>query len=173
MIVTEEVELPVPADMFVQRSIAENVLKAYIGRSTGPRVLVGQIRRGAGEEIAAILWSLDLRSFTALSDRLPGDRVIAILDAVFDAQASAIEKHGGEILKFIGDGLLAVFPIADDRAAREAAAQALAAAEEAGSAVRRAVSGTLPANEPPVRMFVALHYGTVIYGNIGAAERLD
>jgi adenylate cyclase len=165
--------LAVPADMFVQRSIAENVLKAYIGRTTGPRVLVGQIRRGAGEEITAILWSSDLRSFTQLSDRLPGDRVIAILDAVFDAQATAIEKHGGEILKFIGDGLLAVFPIPDEGAARQAAEQALAAAMEAGLAVRRAVSEALLADAPPVRMVVALHFGTVIYGNIGAAERLD
>jgi adenylate cyclase len=133
--------LAVPADMFVQRSIAENVLKAYIGRTTGPRVLGGQIRRGAGEEITAILWSSDLRSFTQLSDRLPGDRVIAILNAVFDAQATAIEKHGGEILKFIGDGLLAVFPIADEGAARQAAEQALAAAAEAGAAVRRGGGG--------------------------------
>jgi adenylate cyclase len=163
----------VPADMFVQRSIAENVLKASIGRTTGPRVLVGQIRRGAGEEISAILWSSDLRNFTQLSDRLPGDRVIAILDAVFDAQATAIEKHGGEILKFIGDGLLAVFPVAEERAARQAAEHAFAAAEEAGPAVRRAVSEAQLGDEPPVRMVGALHLGTVIYGNIGAAERLD
>jgi class 3 adenylate cyclase len=109
-----------PADMFVQRAIAENVLKAYIGRT--PRMLVGQIRRGAGEEITAILWSSDLRSFTQLSDRLPGDRVIAILDAAaFDAQATAIERHGGGILKFIGERLLAVFPIADHEAAEQAA----------------------------------------------------
>ena len=87
------------------------MLNAYLGAKTGPRVLAGQIRRGTGEEISAVLWSSDLRGFTARSDRLPGDRMIALLNALFDAQAKAIQDHGGEILKFIGDGLLAIFPI--------------------------------------------------------------
>jgi adenylate cyclase len=162
--------LSVPADLFVQRSIAENVLKAYLGRTTGPRVLAGQIRRGAGEAITAILWSSDLRGFTALSDRLPGETVIALLDTVFDAQAAAIEKRGGEILKFVGDGLLAIFPVADEREATQAAGQALSAAADAGAAVRRAAAAIV---DEPVRIVVALHFGTVIYGNIGAAQRLD
>jgi adenylate cyclase len=159
--------------MFAQRAVAENVLKAYIGPTTGPRVLAGQIRRGTGEEIKAILWSSDLRSFTQLSDRLSGDRVIAMLNAVFDAQAIAIESHGGEILKFIGDGLLAIFPITGEATEGAAAKRALAAAGEAFAAVRHAFTKTMPAGEPPVRMVVALHCGTVIYGNIGAAARLD
>jgi adenylate cyclase len=75
--------LAVPADMFAQRAVAENVLKAYIGRTTGPRVLAGQIRRGAGVEIRAVLWSSDLRGFTQLSDRLSGDRIITMLNAGF------------------------------------------------------------------------------------------
>jgi adenylate cyclase len=165
--------LAVPADMFAQRAVAENVLKAYIGRTTGPRVLAGQIRRGTGEEIKAILWSSDLRSFTRLSDRLSGDRVITMLNAVFDAQAIAIESHGGEILKFIGDGLLAIFPITEEAEEGQAAKRALAAATEAFAAVRHSLTEAMPAGEPPVRMVVALHCGTVIYGNIGAAARLD
>jgi adenylate cyclase len=165
--------LAIPADMFAQRAVAENVLRAYIGRTTGPRVLAGQIRRGAGEEIKAVLWSSDLRGFTQLSDRLSGERVIAMLNAVFDAQAIAIESHGGEILKFIGDGLLAIFPITDGAEERQAAEQALAAANEAFAAVRHTSTEEMLAGEPPVRMVVALHCGTVIYGNIGAAERLD
>ncbi|MBV8507838.1 MAG: adenylate/guanylate cyclase domain-containing protein [Alphaproteobacteria bacterium] len=165
--------LAIPADMFAQRAVAENVLKAYIGQTTGPRVLAGRIRRGAGEEIKAVLWSSDLRSFTQLSDRLSGDRIITMLNAVFDAQAIAIESHGGEILKFIGDGLLAIFPIADKTEEQTAAQRALAAAGEAFEAVRHAFTKAMPAGEPPVRMVVALHCGTVIYGNIGAAARLD
>ena len=165
--------LAIPADMFAQRAVAENVLKAYIGRTTGPRVLAGQIRRGAGEEIKAVLWSSDLRGFTQLSDRLPGDRIITMLNAVFDAQAIAIESHGGEILKFIGDGLLAIFPITEEAAEGQAAERALAAAWEAFAAVRHAFTEAVPAGEPPVRMVIALHCGTVIYGNIGAAARLD
>ena len=79
----------------------------------GPRVLAGHIRRGQTDAMTAVLWSSDLRAFTARSDRLPGQRMIAILDALFDVQARAIAAQGGEILKFIGDGLLAIFPIID------------------------------------------------------------
>jgi adenylate cyclase len=86
--VTERLSIAV--DMHSQRMIAENVLKAYLGPLTGPRVLAGQIRRGTGEAVAAVLWSSDLRSSTQLSDRVAGEEVIAILDQVFDAQARAI-----------------------------------------------------------------------------------
>ena len=165
--------LPVVADMYSQRSIASNVLNAYLGAKTGQRVLAGQIRRGAGEEISAVLWSSDLRGFTERSDRLPGERMIALLNALFDAQAKAIHDHGGEILKFIGDGLLAIFPIETPGAAAEAARHALEAAVEALAAVRELGDELAAAGEPPLQIVVALHAGTVIYGNIGAADRLD
>jgi adenylate cyclase len=165
--------LTVLADMYSQRSIANNVLNAYLGTKTGPRVLAGQIRRGMGEEIRAVLWSSDLRGFTARSDRLPGGRMIALLNALFDAQAKVIHDHGGEILKFIGDGLLAIFPIEQTEMAGAAAARALEAAVEATAAVRRLGDHSAMADEPPLEIVVALHTGTVIYGNIGAADRLD
>jgi len=165
--------LPVLADMYNQRSIASNVLNAYLGAKTGQRVLAGQIRRGTGEEISAVLWSSDLRAFTARSDRLPGERMIALLNALFDAQAKTIREHGGEILKFIGDGLLAIFPIETPGAAAEAARHALEAAVEALAAVRGLGGEPAAAGEPPLEIVVALHAGTVIYGNIGAADRLD
>ncbi len=140
-------------------------------RWPAPAYLAGQIRRGSGEAIAAVLWSSDLRGFTQLSDHLPGEKVIAILDLVFDVQARAIASHGGEILKFIGDGLLAMFPVAMPDGAAQAAAEAMSAAREALAAVhaldREAVGGDA------LKMVIALHYGTVIYGNIGAADRLD
>jgi adenylate cyclase len=163
--------LSIIADMHSQRQIAENVLKAYLGPQTGPRVLAGQIRRGTGEAIDAVLWSSDVRSFTALSDRVPGQEVIAILDQIFDAQARAIANHGGEILKFIGDGLLAIFPVATPDEATPAATEALAAAGEAIAAVQ--ALGAQSPDEAPLKMVIALHYGSAIYGNIGAADRLD
>ena len=124
------------ADLRSQRRIASNILDAYLGPKTGPKVLAGQIRRGTGEEITAVLWSSDLRGFTERSDRLPGAQMIALLNALFDAQATAIASHGGEILKFIGDGLLAIFPIEHADKAATAARCALDAAMQAVAAAR-------------------------------------
>jgi adenylate cyclase len=165
--------LPVLVDMHSQKAIARNVLNAYLGAKTGPKVLEGQIRRGTGEEINAVLWSSDLRGFTARSDRLPGNHMIALLNALFDAQAKAIHDHGGEILKFIGDGLLAIFPIETPGVAAEATRHALEGAVEALAAVRELGDDLAALDEPPLYIVVALHVGTAIYGNIGAANRLD
>jgi adenylate cyclase len=165
--------LSVVADMNSQKQIAENVLKAYLGPQTGRKVLAGQIRRGSGEAIAAVLWSSDLRRFTQMSDQLPGERVIGILNDLFDLQAKAIVGHGGEILKFVGDGLLAIFPVAHPDEAARTAANALAAAQEAQAALGVPRAGASQAGDPPLEIVVALHYGTVIYGNVGAADRLD
>jgi adenylate cyclase len=162
--------LSVIADMNSQRQIAENVLTAYLGPQTGPKVLAGQIRRGSGQAIAAVLWSSDLRRFTHLSDHLPAERVIAILNQLFDLQAKAITSHGGEILKFVGDGLLAIFPVAVPADAERAAGNALAAAKETLTALREQAP---PEGEPPLEIVIALHYGTVIYGNVGSVDRLD
>ena len=160
-------------DLRSQRRIASNILDAYLGPKTGPKVLAGQIRRGTGEEITAVLWSSDLRGFTARSDRLPGAQMIALLNALFDAQATAIATHGGEILKFIGDGLLAIFPIEHADQAATAARCALDAAMQAVDAARGLIHDPSLADEPPLEIVVALHIGTAIYGNIGAADRLD
>jgi adenylate cyclase len=165
--------LSVVADMNSQRQIAENVLKAYLGLQTGRKVLAGQIRRGSGEAIAAVLWSSDLRRFTQMSDQLPGESVIGILNDLFDLQAKAIVGHGGEILKFAGDGLLAIFPVTNPDEAARTAGNALEAAQQALAALRVRSARATPAGEPPLEIVIALHYGTVIYGNVGAADRLD
>jgi adenylate cyclase len=165
--------LPLLVDAYLQRRIATYILNAYLGPKTGPKVLAGQIRRGSGEEITVVLWSSDLRRFTERSDRLAGDRVIAILSALFDAQAKAIARHGGEILKFIGDGLLAIFPVENAGVTATAAHKALAAAMEAVEAVRGLAGEPSLLGEPPLEIVVALHIGPAIYGNIGAADRLD
>jgi len=161
------------ADLRNHRRIASNILAAYLGSKTGDKVLAGQIRRGTGEEITAVLWSSDLRGFTERSDRLEGSQVIVMLNALFDAQAKAIAGHGGEILKFIGDGLLSIFPIESADKAAAAARNALAAAVEAVEAARELTNSPLLSSEPTLEIVVALHIGTVIYGNIGAADRLD
>ena len=165
--------LSIIADMNSQRQIAENILKAYLGPQTGPKVLAGQIRRGSGEAISAVLWSSDLRRFTQLSDRLAGERVISLLNDLFDLQARAISDHGGEILKFVGDGLLAMFPVANPAEAPRAAANALAAAEEAQARLAALRAGPPAGVYSELEIVAALHYGTVIYGNIGSADRLD
>ena len=161
------------ADLRNQRRIASNILTAYLGPNAGPKVLAGQIRRGTGEEITAVLWSSDLRGFTERSDRLAGIQVIAMLNALFDAQAKSIVGHGGEILKFIGDGLLAIFPIKSADMAAAAASNALTAAMQAVEVARNLTSDPSLPGEPPLEIVVALHVGTAIYGNIGAADRLD
>jgi adenylate cyclase len=165
--------IAIVADMHTQRALSRNVLNAYLGPNTGPKVLAGQIRRGTGEALAAVLWSSDLRGFTERSDRLPGDRMIAILNALFDAQAEAIAMHGGEILKFIGDGMLAIFPLDVAETQAEAARNALAAAFEALASIEDLAGDPRLAGEPPLKVVVALHVGTAFYGNVGAADRLD
>ncbi|HEY2538180.1 MAG TPA: adenylate/guanylate cyclase domain-containing protein [Stellaceae bacterium] len=165
--------LSIIADRHNQWWITHNLLCAYLGANTGPKVLSGQIRRGTGMELTAVLWSSDLRGFTERSDRLPSERMIAILNALFEAQAAEIRGHGGEILKFIGDGLLAIFPIAEPGAVAVVANDALAAARNALAAVVRLADHPALDGEPPLDIVVALHVGTVHYGNIGAADRLD
>lgn len=170
---TLSLRLSVIADMNSQRQIAENVLKAYLGPRTGPRVLTGQIRRGSGETISAVIWSSDLRRFTHISDHLSGERVIALLNDLFDLQARAIADHGGEILKFVGDGLLAIFPVADPSDAPRAAAEALAAAREAQERLGELRAQRVSEINSELEIIVALHYGAATYGNIGSADRLD
>jgi adenylate cyclase len=165
--------MSIVADRHNQWAITHNLLAAYLGENTGPKVLSGHIRRGGGIELAAVLWSSDLRGFTERSDRLPSERMIAILNALFEAQAGAIRAHGGEILKFIGDGLLAIFPIAEPSLLAPIAKEAVAAAHEAMDAVAGLGDDPAMEDEPPLQIVVALHAGTVHYGNIGAADRLD
>jgi len=165
--------LAILLDRHSQWWVTHNLLSAYLGARTGPRVLAGQIRRGAGIELTAVLWSSDLRGFTERSDRLPSEQMIAILNALFEAQAAAIRDHDGEILKFIGDGLLAIFPIDEPSLIAEVARNAVTAARAALGAVGKLGDHPTMAGEPPLEIVIALHIGTVNYGNIGAADRLD
>ena len=161
------------AEIYALRRTAATLLDTYVGNRAGERIMAGQIRRGHAESMQAAIWLSDLRGFTALSDRLAADTVVDILNQYFDCQVPAIRKHGGEILKFMGDGLLAVFPIAKDggnlgevcgrvlQASREARTHVDAMHYPSGNVVER------------FRFGVALHIGGILFGNIGGMSRLD
>src|SRR5262249_40817609 len=147
--------------------IAEAVLDTYVGHLASGRILAGSIERGAGERIDAVIWFADLRGFTALSDLRPTSDVIAALNQFFDALGGAIEKHGGQILKFMGAALLATSPVEDAASRHYACRQALEAAVDAHAAVAALNNERAAAGAPILRFNVALHVGVVVYGNIG------
>jgi adenylate cyclase len=153
---------------------AADALSVYLGPRTARRVLAGRIRRGEGERIAAAILLADLKRFTALSEREDALSVVRWLDEHFEAVGDAVAARGGEILKFTGDGLLAVFPAADpDREPCPACADALRAAEEAVAANEALNAGRREAGGPVLALDVALHFGEAVYGNVGASRRLD
>jgi adenylate cyclase len=155
------------------RRTASILLDTYVGNRAGERILGGQIRRGHAETMRAAIWLSDLRGFTALSDRLSPETVVEILNFYFDCQVPAIRKHGGEILKFMGDGLLAVFPIAEnDGDITEVCARVLQAARESRASVEALRYPNGEALER-FRFGVALHVGSILFGNIGGGNRLD
>jgi adenylate cyclase len=155
------------------RRIASTLLDTYLGHDAGRRVLGGLVQRGDGITLAAALWYCDLRSFTATTETLSRDAIIALLNDYFTCMVGAVHRHGGEVLKFIGDAMLAIFPIADDLDRDRACLAALAAAEDALAALddlnrRRHADG-----KAILEADIALHSGAVMYGNIGAPDRLD
>jgi adenylate cyclase len=161
-----------PLAALAARATLAAALEAYLGRRSAARVLAAPLRRDLGETIQAALLYADLRGFTALSESHPPAVVIAALDAWFDRIAGAVHAFGGEVLKFIGDGVLAIFPVAGGtpRAACDAALRAVAAAR-AGMAHLDEERGRQ--GLPPLAFGAALHLGEILWGNIGAADRLD
>ena len=155
------------------RDTATNLLDAYVGRAAGQRILAGEVKRGDGQTIEAVLWYCDLRGFTRASDRLPRDAIIGLLNDYFSIMGGAVTNAGGEILKFMGDGMLAMLPIASPA---ERSATAARATEAAVAAFRMIAALNLmrtTVDEPAVRFGLALHVGEVMFGNIGASARLD
>ncbi len=154
-------------EIFALQRVASNLLSTYVGHDCGDRILKGRIMRGDVETLHAVIWFSDLRGFTSMSARLTPRATIDVLNELFDCQVPAIEEHGGEVLKFIGDGLLGIFPLSDDIAAR--CNDALAAAEDAFAAL----DARNDESDAPIRFGLALHLGEIAYGNIGGASRLD
>lgn len=148
--------------------IATNIADTYLGRRAGTEVLAGKIRRGDGRTIRAVIWYSDLRDSTALGERLPPDVFLALLNRYFECTAGAVTERGGEVLDFIGDAVLAVFPIADGDE-RGATMAAIAAADEA---LVRLETHNAEAAAEPLDFGVALAVGDVMFGNIGIPARL-
>jgi adenylate cyclase len=161
-----------PLAALTARATLTAALEAYLGRRSAARVMAGPLRRDIGETIEAALLCADLRGFTALSDRNPPSAVITALDAWFDRIAGSIHAFGGEVLKFIGDGVLAIFPVVGGsrRGACDAALRAVSAAR-VGMAHLDEARGRQGLSALPFG--VALHLGEMLWGNVGAADRLD
>ncbi len=168
------------------RYTAVTLLETYLGRHSGRRVLNGHVRRGDGDNIHAVIWFCDLRESTPLADSMPRDAFLLLLNRFFDCVAGAVLDHGGEVLRFIGDAALAIFPIEDrppsdtdapDEAVpsptARACADALAAAREARRRIEVENARRRAAHQPPLQFGIALHVGDVTYGNIGTPSRLE
>jgi len=153
--------------------LATTLLDTYVGKDAGGRIMTGNIRRGSVETIRAVIWLCDLREFTRLSDTLPSDRLVALLNDYFDCVGTPVREHGGEILKFIGDAMLAIFRFEDEAERPAACAKASIAAQEAIDLVNALNATRQGAGEETIDIGIALHLGDVMYGNIGAADRLD
>lgn len=162
------------AEIMAQGRTAANLLSTYVGRGAGDRIIAGNIQRGDTESIRSVLWFSDLRDFTALAASMEPVALIGVLNDLFECQVPAIERHGGEVLKFMGDGLFAIFPVADDAATvGELCDAALDAATDARLALEGLNRARGARGQDPVRFGLALHVGDVAFGNIGGASRLD
>jgi class 3 adenylate cyclase len=147
------------------------LLEAYLGRRSAARVQAGALRRGTGETIRAALFCADLRGFTVLSEATEPAAMIATLDAWFERVAGAVHAFGGEVLKFIGDGVLAIFPVGGTP--DEACEAALRAVTAARAGMKHLDATRQKQGLPPLPFGAALHLGEILWGNIGAADRLD
>jgi adenylate cyclase len=150
----------------------ETLLSTYLGANAASRVLAGEFKRRTGSRIHAVIWASDLRGFTTMIYGRPMEEVLRSLDEYFDCAAEPVARHGGEVLKFIGDAVLAVFPIGDEDPAK-VCARALAAVADAQSRLVEVNTSRADRGEAPLRFGTALHVGEVIYGNIGVTGRLD
>jgi len=153
-------------------TIASGLLGAYLGADAGRRVHAGAVERGSVESIRAVLWFADMRGFTKLADSSAGLEVIELLDEVFETLTAPLRSRGGQVLKFMGDGMLAIFPF-EDATREQTCRRALDAAAEAMREVDRLNAARCATGKRTAAVDLALHLGEVLYGNVGAIDRLD
>ncbi|HEX9168489.1 MAG TPA: adenylate/guanylate cyclase domain-containing protein [Roseiarcus sp.] len=152
--------------------IASGLLGTYLGEDAGRRVHAGSIMRGSVDSLRTVIWYADIRGFTPISDLAPGPVVVELLNDVFEILTASLRVHGGQVLKFIGDAMLAVFSFEEgDRA--ETCRHALDAAIEAMRNIEALNAARAAAGAPVASVDLALHLGEVLYGNVGATDRLD
>jgi adenylate cyclase len=161
--------LALVSEIRVKNRLARTLLETYVGSHASELILAGATRRGTGTTVRAAIMICDLRDFTHISDNWPRDDVIDLLNGYFDAMSEPIARHGGEILKFIGDGLLAIFPLSEP----QACANLLHAVTEARQAMIALNEKNGEAGAAPLRYGIGVHVGDVMYGNIGSTTRLD
>jgi adenylate cyclase len=153
-------------------TIASGLLAAYLGSDAGRRVHSGAVERGSVESVRAVLWYADIRGFTAIADHTTGPDIIEMLNDVFETLSAALRPRGGQVLKFMGDGMLAIFPCGQAMQ-DETCRLAIDAAAEAMHALDRLNGARCEAGKPVAEVDLALHVGEVLYGNVGAIDRLD
>jgi adenylate cyclase len=161
--------LALVSEIRIKNRLARTLLETYVGSHAGELILAGATRRGSGTTVRAGIMICDLRDFTKISDNWPRDDVIDLLNGYFDAMSEPIAKHGGEILKFIGDGLLAIFPLSEPGAC----ANLLRAVSEARQAMAALNERNGETGRAPLNYGIGVHVGDVMYGNIGSRSRLD
>jgi adenylate cyclase len=161
--------LALVSEIRVKNRLARTLLETYVGSHAGELILAGATRRGTGTTVRAAIMICDLRDFTRISDNWPRDDVIDLLNGYFDAMSEPIARHGGEILKFIGDGLLAIFPLSQP----QACANLLHAVAEARQAMITLNEKSGETGRAPLNYGIGVHVGDVMYGNIGSSTRLD
>jgi adenylate cyclase len=155
------------------RHLSKSLMDTYLGRRTGQKVLNGMIQRGDADIINAALWFSDLRDFTQLTETLPPQQVLEMLNEYFEFVAAAVTARGGEILRFIGDAMLIVFPIDDENSRKSACNAAIDSAIDAQNTLASLNHRRRRHGQPQIRFGVGLSVGEVVYGNVGAPDRLD
>ena len=160
-------------EVLVFRRLTQTILNTYVGPRTAERVLSGQIKRGDGEIIRAAIWFSDLRDFTPLTETLEATELLELLNAYFEAVTAAVTARGGEVLKFIGDAMLVVYPVLETSSKQQACMAALDSAEDVFAGVATLNLRRRRAGQPQIQLGLGLHLGEVIYGNVGAPDRLD
>ena len=154
--------------------LSKVLLDTYLGKYSGGQVLDGLVERGDGRLIDCVLWYCDLRASTRLADETPLDDYLAMLNDYFDCTAGAVLEHGGEVLKFIGDAVMAIFPVEDgSRPTPDMCRAALMTAKDAIARAQRLNAVRVADNLPEIKFGIALHVGQVMYGNVGTDRRLD
>ncbi|WP_288903529.1 adenylate/guanylate cyclase domain-containing protein [uncultured Sneathiella sp.] len=156
------------ARIFKREQTLQDVLSAYLGPVAARQVMEGKNQRGDGDVIQAVIWICDLRGSSALADQMEMAEYLTLVNQFFESMAEAVMAEGGEVLKFMGDGFLAIFPTSDRAGIADAAQRALKAARDGAASLARH-----PSEASKLQFGVGIHHGDVMFGNIGATERLD
>ncbi|MFN8672343.1 MAG: adenylate/guanylate cyclase domain-containing protein [Candidatus Sericytochromatia bacterium] len=158
---------------YLEKQLTNVLLSTYLGKTTGEKVLSGQIKRGDIQKIESAIWFSDIRDFSVLSNQFETNQIIDWVNEYFDLISKAILENGGEILKFIGDAVLAIFPVEQEKNASYVCKSALKAMQKANNELILLNEKRETKNLPKLNHGIGLHFGLVEYGNIGASNRLD